>query len=175
MNDTDSQRGRLGGLLVAQFFGAFNDNAWKLLVTLLGIGYLKAELGPSSPKLEAESQAFTTLAFVVFTLPLMLFSVPAGLFADRLSKRSMILAMKVLEVMLMAAGSVALFMDPSASLPLLAILALMGMQSALFSPAKYGILPEILPHERLSAGNGALEMWTFFAIIAGSVAAGVLL
>src|SRR5262249_50077515 len=45
---------------------------------------------------------------------------------------------------------------------------------ALFSPAKYGILPEILPHERLSAGNGVLEMWSNLAMIAGTVAGGIL-
>src|SRR5262249_15001987 len=49
------------------------------------------------------------------------------------------------------------------------------VQVALFSPAKYGILPEILPHERLSAGNGLLEMASNFAILAGMVGGGVIL
>ena len=49
------------------------------------------------------------------------------------------------------------------------------MQAALFSPAKYGILPEILPHEQLSTGNGLLEMWTNLAIIGGTVAGGVIM
>ena len=51
----------------------------------------------------------------------------------------------------------------------------MGAQSALYSPAKYGILPEILPHEQLTTGNGSLELWTFAAIIAGTAAGGALL
>ena len=59
-----------------------------------------------------------------------------------------------------------------AACPRCVILGLLGVQAALFSPAKYGILPEILPHERLSAGNGLLEMWTNLAIIAGTVAGG---
>jgi acyl-[acyl-carrier-protein]-phospholipid O-acyltransferase/long-chain-fatty-acid--[acyl-carrier-protein] ligase len=57
----------------------------------------------------------------------------------------------------------------------LAILGLLGVQASLFSPAKYGILPEILPHDKLSSGNGLLEMWTNLAIIAGSVGGGVIL
>src|SRR5260370_10604658 len=42
-------------------------------------------------------------------------------------------------------------------------------QGALFGPSKYGLLPEVLPEERLSWGNGVLELGTFLAIIAGSV------
>jgi len=164
----------LAGLLTAQFFGAFNDNAWKLLVTLLGISAIRAHPGAATPEAEIQCQAFTTLAFVIFTLPLMLFSLPAGVFADRFSKRTVILWMKGLEVLLMAAAAIALYLDASNSTILLAILGMMGLQSALFSPAKYGILPEVLPHEKLSAGNGALELWTFLAIIAGTGMAGVL-
>ena len=163
----------LGSLLTAQFFGAFNDNAWKLLVALLAIRALGAQ-GLSGEDLEAASQLRTTWAFTIFTLPLMLFSLPAGLLADRIDKRSLILAVKIVETVLLAAGTLALLLDPDGLLPLL-VLGLMGAQSALFSPAKYGILPEILPHDRLSAGNGQLEMWTFVAIVAGTASGGALL
>src|SRR6266850_647058 len=172
---SDSPRHPLRGFLLAQFFGAFNDNAWKLIVALLAMRAVKERVGGAGPAFEAASQTKTTLAFVVFTLPLVLVSLPAGLLADRASKRSVILAMKLLEVTLMAAGAAALFVDPKGvTLPLI-ILGLMGVQTALFSPAKYGILPEILPHDRLSAGNGLLEMWSFVAIIAGTAAGGPLL
>jgi acyl-[acyl-carrier-protein]-phospholipid O-acyltransferase/long-chain-fatty-acid--[acyl-carrier-protein] ligase len=165
----------LRGLLVAQFFGAFNDNAWKLFVALLAIRAITAATGESGPAFEAASQWQTMIAFGVFTLPLIFFSLPAGMIADRLSKRSVILAMKTTEIGLMTAGTVALFMDPSGTTLPLIVLGLMGVQSALFSPAKFGILPEILPHERLSAGNAHLAMWTLLAIIAGSAAGGTLL
>ncbi|MEM8886113.1 MAG: MFS transporter, partial [Planctomycetota bacterium] len=49
------------------------------------------------------------------------------------------------------------------------ILAGMGMQTALFGPAKYGMIPELVPHARISMANGLLGMWTFFAIIAGTI------
>ena len=49
------------------------------------------------------------------------------------------------------------------------------MHSAIFSPAKYGILPELIGHERLASGNGLLEMWTFLAILGGTAAGGMLL
>ncbi|MFO0774248.1 MAG: acyl-[ACP]--phospholipid O-acyltransferase [Nitrospiraceae bacterium] len=166
---------RLTGLLVAQFCGAFNDNAWKLIVALLAIRQVAAQLGRDNPAFELEAQTHTTVTFVVFTLPLVLFSVVAGVLADRVSKRTVIVGMKLAEVALMAAGTAALWLDPSGHFLPLIVLGLMGVHSALFSPAKYGILPEILPQARLTAGNGLLELWTFMAIITGTAAAGFLL
>ena len=165
----------LRGLLIAQFCGAFNDNAWKLLVALLAIRQVTAAVGPTGPAFEAASQTQATIAFIVFTLPLMLFSIVAGVLADRLSKRTVIVFMKIAEVALMAAGTLALWINPVGGWLSLIVLAGMGVHSALFSPAKYGILPELLPYEKLSIGNGLLKMWTFFAIIAGTTSGGILL
>ncbi len=171
---TRQQGHPLKGLFVAQFCGAFNDNAWKLIVALLAMRHIAAEFDPG-PALEAAAQAQTTITFVVFTLPLMLVSIVAGIFADRMSKRTVIVVLKGAEIFLMAAGTLALLFGQHGTFLPLMVLGLMGVQSALFSPAKYGILPEILPHQRLSAGNGYIEMWTFLAIIAGTAAGGLLL
>jgi acyl-[acyl-carrier-protein]-phospholipid O-acyltransferase/long-chain-fatty-acid--[acyl-carrier-protein] ligase len=170
----DSTRHPLRGLLIAQFCGAFNDNAWKLMVALLGIRQIAATIAPG-PELETASQTQTTLAFVVFTLPLALVSIIAGVLADRVSKRTIIIIMKSVEVLLMTAATVALWINPAGGILPLIVLAGMGIHSALFSPAKYGILAELLPHERLAAGNGQLEMWTFFAILTGTATPGILL
>ncbi|KAF4515793.1 hypothetical protein B566_EDAN000028 [Ephemera danica] len=164
----------LRGLLIAQFFGAFNDNAWKLLVALLGIRQITAAMAPGAD-LESASQSQTTLTFVIFTLPLLLVSLIAGVVADRVSKRTVIVTMKAIEVGLMAAGTIALFIDPAGSLLPLIVLGCMGVHSALFSPAKYGILPEIVPHDRLTQGNGVLELSTFLAILGGTAIGGILL
>lgn len=164
----------LRGLVISQFCGAFNDNAWKLIVALLAIRHVGDALQPGAT-FEAASQSQTTLAFVIFTLPLVLISPFAGILSDRRSKRAVIIALKAVEVGLMAAATLSLVFHPAGgTLPLL-VLGFMGVQTALFSPAKYGILPELVPHERLSAGNGLLELWTFVAIIAGTAAAGPLL
>ncbi len=169
------QSSALNGLLVAQFFGAFNDNAWKLIVALLAIKQAAASAGISGPDFEVASQAKTTQAFVIFTLPLMVVSAFSGVFSDRFSKRTVIVVMKAVEVLLMGAGTAALFLHPLGGVLPLLVLAGMGAHSALFSPSKYGILPELLPHHRLSWGNGQLEMWTFIAIIAGTALAGPML
>ena len=131
--------------------------------------------GLEGAALEEASHRWTTLAFVVFTVPLVLFSLPASAMADRLSKRTIIVALKIVELILMSLGAIALFVAPESSVLPLVILGLMGMQSALFSPAKYGIIPELVPHTGISRANAALEMWTFLAIILGTAAGGLLL
>jgi MFS family permease len=95
----------LAGLLVAQFLGAFNDNAFKMVVLLLAL----AQVAPGD---EAADQYETTLAFVVFTLPLMLGSLPAMALGDRFGKRDLIVWTKALEVVLMLLGTVALWASP---------------------------------------------------------------
>ncbi|QDU60792.1 Bifunctional protein Aas [Planctomycetes bacterium Pan216] len=169
MNSSDR---RLGGLLVAQFFGAFNDNAWKLIVAFLAMRALAA---PGEAIEEAASQRQLTIAMIVFSIPYILASLPAGLLADRVSKRSVIIGMKVLELFLMGLGTYFLWSYPGGGWLALSILGLMGLQSAIFSPAKYGILPELLPHTSLSRGNGLLEMASFLAIVTGQFAGGFLL
>ena len=57
----------------------------------------------------------------------------------------------------------------------LGILGLLGVQAALFGPSKYGIIPELVPHERLSRANGFLEMGSNLAILSGMVAGAVIL
>ncbi len=166
-------KGRLRGLLIAQFFGAFNDNAWRVMVTLLGIDAIAG--AATLAEREAAAQAYTTLATVVLTLPLIVFSLPAGLLNDRVSKRSVIVGLKGFEILLMGAAVYVLWSQPEGGMSALVILGALGAQSALFSPAKYGILPEIVPHSRLSAANGQLEMWSTLAIICGAGVAGTLL
>jgi len=144
------------------------------MVALLAIRQLTATIAPG-PEFETASQTQTTLAFVIFTLPLALVSIVAGVLADRVSKRIVIILMKSVEVGLMSAATLALWINPAGGILPLIVLAGMGVHSALFSPAKYGILAELLPHERLATGNGQLEMWTFAAILTGTAAPGILL
>ncbi|MEO5954337.1 MAG: acyl-[ACP]--phospholipid O-acyltransferase [Nitrospiraceae bacterium] len=171
---TQDETHPLRGLLIAQFCGAFNDNAWKLMVALLAIRQATAQMAPG-PELETAAQTQTALTFIIFTLPLVLLSLVGGTLADRLSKRTVIIAIKIVEVLLMSAGTAALWLNPGGGILPLIVLCGMGVHSALFSPSKYGVLPELIPHERLAAGNGLLEMWTFAAILMGTAAGGFLI
>ena len=51
---------------------------------------------------------------------------------------------------------------------------LISTEGAIFGPSKYGLLPELLPEQKLSWGNGIIELGTFLAAIMATMAAGFL-
>ena len=169
------QRRSLLGLMITQFFGAFNDNAWKVMVFTLATRPLLNQVSEGGVSFESSSQLLATYSFLIFLIPMMLFSLPAGSIADQTSKRRVIIFTKVLEVLLMGACALSLYFAPTHLLTPFILLGMMGAQSALFGPAKYGIIPELLPKEKLSSGNGILEMWTMIAIIVGTGVGPILL
>ncbi|HKO06000.1 MAG TPA: acyl-[ACP]--phospholipid O-acyltransferase [Candidatus Acidoferrales bacterium] len=150
-------------LIFAQYTSAFNENALKFLVM-----YLLLASGLTSEKRDD----LVTVVLVVFAAPFILFSMTGGWLADRFSKRSVTIGTKWMEAAVMALALTGLAFD---ILPLkIAAVFLLSTQAALFSATKYGVLPELLPEERLSWGNGVLEMATFLAIITGTMAAGIM-
>ena len=172
MTESRESRPQLGGLLAAQFFGAFNDNAIKLMVALFAAAAATVGLADSQRELATQEQLM--IATVVFTLPLMLFSLPSALIADRFSKRSIILAAKLLELLVMLGAAAVFYFSPPGGLLTFTVLGVMGLQSAIFSPAKYGIMPQLCSEKTITRGNGLLELWTFLAIIGGYVVGGAL-
>ncbi|HVM46554.1 MAG TPA: MFS transporter [Candidatus Acidoferrum sp.] len=150
-------------LIATQFEGAFNDNALKMVVTYVG---LNMALSP------AMHNGLVPLTAGLFSLPFLLFSMQGGFLADRYSKRTVTIGVKLLEILIMSFAALGLLLR---SLPMgLAAIFLMGVHSSIFGPSKYGLLPELLPERRLSWGNGILELGTFLAIILG-MAGGALL
>lgn len=148
-------------LMGTQFQGAFSDNVLKQLVIFLVMG-----LHWPKEKLDA----LVSDAGMYFALPFLVFTVFGGWMADRFSKRSVMIGVKVFEIAIMIFATCAL---AARNLDLqLAAICLMGAHSAFFSASKYGSLPEIVPYERLSWANGVIEMLTFLAAIFGTLAAG---
>jgi acyl-[acyl-carrier-protein]-phospholipid O-acyltransferase/long-chain-fatty-acid--[acyl-carrier-protein] ligase len=90
--------------------------------------------------------------------------------ADRFSKRSVMIGVKLGEIAIMLFATLALAWENQSLM--LAGICLMGVHSTVFAPAKYGVMPEILPTSKLSAGNGILELLTFIGIILGTFAGG---
>ncbi len=151
-------------LLITQFLGAFNDNVFKLIISFLIVDHFATE---------QKGALWLSLSGIVFILPFLLFSTYAGFLADRVSKKRIMVCVKVIEVVIMALALFAL--TTGGIYGVFMILFLLGTHSAFFSPAKYGILPEILSEEELSEGNGAMEMWTYLAIILGQACGGILI
>jgi acyl-[acyl-carrier-protein]-phospholipid O-acyltransferase/long-chain-fatty-acid--[acyl-carrier-protein] ligase len=151
-------------LILTQFQGAFSDNIVKNLVVFVA-------LFGSSMSL-AEKNHYGESIAALFALPFILFSMAGGFLADRFSKRSVMLGVKILELFIMALVFAGLWYW-NKSLLLTGVF-LMGTHSAIFGPSKYGSLPELLPEKKLSWGNGILELGTFMAIILGTVAAALM-
>ena len=146
---------------VTQGLGAFNDNIFKnaLAALLVFKGSQIAGLNTNQ---------VVNLSAMVFILPFFLFSALFGQFADKYEKSIQIRWVKLFEIAIMLLATLAFWAN---SLPLLLlVLFLLGLQSAIFGPIKYGILPQILAREELVGGNALIEMGTFVAILAGTIA-----
>ncbi len=159
MNSTSTKSWPRGfwNLMFTQFQGAFSDNALRWLVIFPVLTSLTVS--------EAEKESFVGHSSLLFALPFLLFATVGGWMADRFSKRSVMIGVKIAEIGIMLFAALALKLEMQ-SLQLAAI-CLMGIHSTVFAPAKYGIMPEVLPTERLSSGNGILELLTFIGIILG--------
>ncbi|MDB5934072.1 MAG: lysophospholipid transporter LplT [Massilia sp.] len=139
--------------MAAQFFSSLADNA----LFFVAIDLLTSMNAPASltPMLK--------LSFVLFYVLLAAF---VGAFADALPKGRVMFIANLIKVF----GCLLIFFDVH---PLLAY-AVVGFGAAVYSPAKYGILTELLPPEKLVAANGWIEGLTVTSIILGTVMGGTL-
>ncbi len=151
---------------VTQALGAFNDNVFKNALIIL-IAYQFASTDAT------QSSYLTNLAAMLFILPFFLFSATSGQLAEKYEKSNMIRKIKLLEIVIMSLASIAFYFESIEGL--LAVLFLMGFQSSLFGPIKYGILPQHLKENELVGGNGLIEMSTFLAILIGTNVGGHLI
>ncbi|WP_322404585.1 lysophospholipid transporter LplT [Massilia luteola] len=140
-------------IMAAQFFSSLADNA----LIFVAIGLLTAMKAPASliPLLRE--------SFVLFYVLLAAF---VGAFSDSMPKGRVMFIANLIKVF----GCCLIFFGVH---PLIAC-AVVGFGAAVYSPAKYGILTELLPPERLVAANGWIEGLTVMSIILGTVMGGAL-
>ena len=156
---------RFAPLFGTQFLGAFNDNLYKNALVVL-LTFQAAQWTSLAPELLAN------LAAGIFILPFFLFSATAGQLADKYDKAWLARLTKILEIAIMGIA-VAGFWLHSLSVLMVALF-LLGLQSALFGPVKYAILPQHLHPDELIGGNALIEAGTFIAILVGTLAGGLL-
>ncbi len=140
-------------LLIAQFLTAFADNA--ILFTALA---MVMQNGHSPPWYIPVLQGIFLAAFV-FLAPWV------GSFADSRPKATVLFTANLTKAV--GAGLMFLGVDPLISY------AVVGVGAATYSPAKYGILPELVHHNDLVKANGWIEGTTILAILTGSLAGGI--
>jgi len=163
-------------LVASQFLGAFNDNAFKQLVLLMTVAAATANGLPwvvdSGVALGADGAARQWIPATLFALPFVLLCTATGALADRVSKTGVIRAANAVEIAVMGLALVALWLESYVGL--LGIVFLMGAQSALFGPSKYGIVRELVDDRDMSRANAVIQTTTTIAILGGVVLAGSL-
>lgn len=151
---------------ITQALGAFNDNVFKN-----GLAALLVFQGSQLAGLNTNQ--VINLSAMVFILPFFLFSAMFGQFADKYEKSVQIRNIKLFEVFIMLTATLGFWLN---SLPLLlCVLFMLGFQSTMFGPIKYGIIPQVLDRRELVGGNALVEMGTFVAILAGTIAGPLLI
>ncbi len=156
------------GVLATQFLGTFNDNLLRWLSVCVGEQIYRLSFTMNKAEQESSKTLMLVLGGVAFTLPYLFLMPLAGSLADRFSKRSVMVTMKVVEVIIMT-FAVLVIAQGHVTLMFIAV-GLMGAQSALFGPSRFGSMPEILPSEHLSEGNGYTGLATVVACALGAAA-----
>ena len=137
-------------LLLAQFLSAFADNAILFTVIAMVMETTTTTAAWYIPALQAS-----------FLVAFVLLAPWVGPFADARPKASVLVSANVVKAI--GAGLLLVNMEP------LFAYAVIGVGAAMYSPAKYGILPELVAHEKLVKANGWIEGSTIVAILAGSL------
>jgi acyl-[acyl-carrier-protein]-phospholipid O-acyltransferase / long-chain-fatty-acid--[acyl-carrier-protein] ligase len=146
-------------LVVVQALGTINDNVFRWLTVPIAVHWWGTQHEP----------LVLSLGLVLFTLPFLLLANLSGWLSDRFAKRTVIIGCKALEIGL-AVFLMAAILGGHVESMMLAVF-LIGAQAALFSPAKYACIPENLPTEKLSAGNGIMGLVTVLSAALGTVLA----
>ena len=126
--------------LWTQFLAAFNDNTYRMLVSLRAV-HIAANGGTD----------YLSLAGAIFVIPFLLFSGYSGHLADRFSKRTVLVFVKAFEVLVMGLGCLTFF---SSRIELMLLGAfLLALHSTVFPPRKMASFPKMLPAESLLRTN----------------------
>lgn len=144
-------------IMAAQFFSSLADNA--LLVVAIAL-----LIDLSAPAYLTPMLKFVFVLFYVILAPFV------GAFADSMAKGRVMFVSNTIKIV----GCSLLFFAMH-QYSALAAYAVVGLGAAAYSPAKYGILTELLPPEQLVTANGWIEGLTVASIVLGTVLGGVLI
>lgn len=156
---------RLPGLmpyLLVVFLNAFVDLGHKILIQNT---IFKVHDGPTQVALTAVVNALILLPFIL------LFS-PSGMAADRFPKNRVMRGAALVAVGLTLAITACYYLGWF--WPAFAMTFLLAVQSAFYSPAKYGYIKELVGKERLGEGNAVVQAVTIVSILAGTFAFSIL-
>jgi acyl-[acyl-carrier-protein]-phospholipid O-acyltransferase/long-chain-fatty-acid--[acyl-carrier-protein] ligase len=155
--------GSFQAFMWTQFLAAINDNMYKYVAAVLCV-----QIAGNS----GVANRYVSAGLAVYVTPFLFFAGYAGWASDRFNKRAVLIGTMFWDILVMI---VATFAFSGSVVELVGVMFLTGTQLTFFSPAKYGLLPEILPERHLSRANGLMEMTLFLAIVLGPALGGTLL
>lgn len=147
-------------VFLVAFLGAFNDQVYQKAFVALITYRLADQVGVPVALLGV-------IASALFILPFAVVTPTAGQIADRVDKAVMMRWVKAWEIVVMGLAVVGYHTQNIYFLYF--VLFLMGVQSAVFAPLKYSVLPQYLHPSELLGGNGLVQGFTFLAIIFGTI------
>jgi MFS transporter, LPLT family, lysophospholipid transporter len=148
-------------LLIGQSLSAFGDNATYSVI--MGTLLFSVKSGVISiVQFGVLSAVYANCLF----LPYILFAPILGWFSDRFPKRNILIFANVVKALGAVIGFIGIFLGKNFLIP---SYLLMGIGAAIYSPAKYGIIPEMRTEEELVKANASMEMTTIFSILTGVI------
>lgn len=153
-------------LLAGQFLGAFGDN-FLLAGILAPLTFLKNAGTITEQQVNSTNTTFS----IVFFVPFILLAPLAGFLNDRMPKTTWLLGGNLVKLLgtLIGLAGVRAYVSNQDTAMLWQIIGytVVGVGACLYSPAKYGVLPEVVSAEKLVKANGMVEMLTLVAILGG--------
>jgi len=150
-------------LFSSNYLGIVNDNFLKHSIIFTGVMWVLPEF--------INQSTLISLISAALVIPYIFFSPLGGRLSVNYSKQKIFTLCKIIEIPIMIFAAVAFYYQ-SVMLSLVAIL-LMGTQSCLYSPSKYGLIRDIGGEKGLSFGNGMFETMAFLGILSGTVFASI--
>ena len=143
-------------LFLMNFLTVLNDNLLKWLVCFISIKWVTT----------VSESVIIAIASAMLVLPFILLSPLAGLLSVKYEKKNIMLIGKIAELPIMMIAVLG-FVFHSIYLVMAGVL-LLGVQSSLFSPSKYGLIRDVGGEEGIPFGTGTMEMLTFIGVLLGT-------
>ncbi len=151
-------------LFTTNFLGTLNDNYQKMLALLFVTQWVTGA---------ATQSLYVGIAGASIVIPYIFCSPIANRLAQRFGKRRVVIVAKWCEIPIVSVATIGFYMH---NLPLIILaLLLMGLQSSLYSPAKYGLIRELGGVENVSNGMGGMEAVSFGGMLLGTVLASLMI
>jgi len=155
---------QFAALFTTNFLGTLNDNYQKMLALLFVTQWVAGA---------AAQSIYVAIAGAAIVIPYIFCSPIANRLAEKYGKRRVVIIAKWCEIPIVSIAACGFYIH---NLPLIiSALLLMGLQSSLYSPAKYGLIREIGGIDNVSNGMGGMEAVSFGGMLLGTVLASLMI